>query len=59
MSEFIVPGEVVGKFLQPAQAINWAIIRGEHESGVTIMQVIRKMDSGAIIMHIFIIALRR
>jgi methionyl-tRNA formyltransferase len=34
-----------------AAPINWAIIRGEKVSGVTIMQVIRKMDSGAIIMQ--------
>ena len=34
-----------------AAPINWAIIRGEERSGVTIMQVIRKMDSGAIIMQ--------
>lgn len=34
-----------------AAPINWAIIRGEKALGVTIMQVIRKMDSGAIIMQ--------
>ena len=34
-----------------AAPINWAIIRGEKFSGVTIMQVIKKMDSGAIIMQ--------
>ena len=32
-----------------AAPINWAIIRGEKTLGVTIMQVIRKMDSGDII----------
>jgi len=34
-----------------AAPINWAIIRGEKISGVTIMQVIKKMDAGAIIMQ--------
>ena len=34
-----------------AAPINWAIIRGEKATGVTIMQVIRKVDSGAIIMQ--------
>lgn len=34
-----------------AAPINWAIIRGEEITGVTIMQVTRKMDSGAIIMQ--------
>jgi methionyl-tRNA formyltransferase len=34
-----------------AAPINWAIIRGEKVSGVTIMQVIKKMDAGAIIMQ--------
>ncbi len=34
-----------------AAPINWAIIRGERASGVTIMQVIKKMDAGAIIMQ--------
>lgn len=34
-----------------AAPINWAIIRGEESSGVTIMRVIKKMDSGAIIMQ--------
>ncbi len=34
-----------------AAPINWAIIRGEKATGVTIMQVIRKMDAGAIIMQ--------
>ncbi len=32
-----------------AAPINWAIIKGEKFTGVTIMQVTRKMDSGAII----------
>lgn len=34
-----------------AAPINWAIIKGEKITGVTIMQVTRKMDSGAIIMQ--------
>ncbi len=34
-----------------AAPINWAIIRGESITGVTIMQVTKKMDSGAIIMQ--------
>jgi len=34
-----------------AAPINWAIIRGEKATGITIMRVIKKMDSGAIIMQ--------
>jgi len=34
-----------------AAPINWAIIRGEDLTGVTIMQVTRKMDSGPIILQ--------
>ncbi|MDD3088195.1 MAG: methionyl-tRNA formyltransferase [Candidatus Omnitrophica bacterium] len=34
-----------------AAPINWAVIRGDKVTGVTIMQVTRKMDSGSIIMQ--------
>ncbi len=34
-----------------AAPINWAVIRGEEKTGVTIMKVTRKMDSGAIIIQ--------
>lgn len=34
-----------------AAPINWALIRGEKATGVTIMQVTRKMDSGPIILQ--------
>ena len=34
-----------------AAPINWAIINGEHESGVTIMQVDLEMDSGSIVLQ--------
>lgn len=34
-----------------AAPINWAIIRGEEESGLTIMQMTRKMDSGPVLMQ--------
>jgi methionyl-tRNA formyltransferase len=34
-----------------AAPINWAIIRGEKTTGVTVMQLIRKMDAGPILMQ--------
>lgn len=34
-----------------AAPINWAIVRGENETGVTIMKVARKMDSGPIMLQ--------
>lgn len=34
-----------------AAPINWAIIKGERVTGVTIMQVIKKMDSGPVILQ--------
>jgi methionyl-tRNA formyltransferase len=34
-----------------AAPINWAIIRGEHETGITIMQMDEGMDTGAILMQ--------
>ena len=34
-----------------AAPINWAIINGEHETGVTIMQVDLEMDSGPIVLQ--------
>ena len=34
-----------------AAPINWAIINGEKVTGVTIMQVTKKMDSGPIILQ--------
>jgi methionyl-tRNA formyltransferase len=61
----ILPGEILAlpKFgcinihasLLPAYRgaapINWAIIRGEHETGITIMQMDEGMDTGAILMQ--------
>jgi methionyl-tRNA formyltransferase len=34
-----------------AAPINWAIIRGEHETGITIMQMDEGMDTGAVLMQ--------
>jgi methionyl-tRNA formyltransferase len=34
-----------------AAPINWAVIRGERTTGVTVMQLIRKMDAGPILMQ--------
>jgi methionyl-tRNA formyltransferase len=34
-----------------AAPINWAIIRGERTTGVTVIQLIRKMDAGPILMQ--------
>jgi methionyl-tRNA formyltransferase len=34
-----------------AAPINWAIIRGEGKTGVTVVRVIRKMDSGPVILQ--------
>jgi methionyl-tRNA formyltransferase len=35
--------------LRGAAPINWAIIRGYHQSGVTIMRMVREMDAGPIL----------
>lgn len=32
-----------------AAPINWAIIRGERETGVTVQQMVRKLDAGAVV----------
>jgi methionyl-tRNA formyltransferase len=34
-----------------AAPVNWAIVRGEHETGVTTMQIVEELDAGAILLH--------
>lgn len=43
-----VHGSLLPKY-RGAAPINWAVIRGEHETGVSIMTVVPKMDAGDII----------
>jgi len=31
--------------------VNWAIVRGEHETGVTTMQIVEELDAGAILLQ--------
>ncbi len=38
-------------FYRGAAPINWAIIRGEHETGITIMRMDEGMDTGAVLMQ--------
>jgi methionyl-tRNA formyltransferase len=37
--------------LRGAAPVNWAIIRGHRESGVTIMRMVREMDAGSILLQ--------
>src|SRR5205085_10386140 len=34
-----------------AAPVNWAIVRGEHETGVTTMQIVEELDAGAILLQ--------
>lgn len=34
-----------------AAPVNWAIVRGEHETGVTTMRIIEELDAGAILLQ--------
>jgi methionyl-tRNA formyltransferase len=46
-----VHGSILPKY-RGAAPIQWAIINGEKESGVTIMQMVRKMDAGDVIQEV-------